>query len=60
VTIARRRLMIAPVNVSDERRGVLAARGAIWLERERKVAFALPYGESVTGAALGLLDAILS
>ena len=60
VTIARRRLMIAPLNLSDERRGQLSALGALWVERERKLALPVGYGESVTHAALGLLDAILS
>ena len=60
VTIARKRLMIAPLNLSDERRGELQAQGAIWIEREKKIALPLGYGESVTAEALGLLDAILS
>jgi transcription-repair coupling factor (superfamily II helicase) len=60
VAVARKRLTISPLTLSDERKGKLAAAGAMWLERERKVAFPLPYGESVTAAALGLLDAILA
>jgi transcription-repair coupling factor (superfamily II helicase) len=60
VTIARKRLMIAPLTLSDERKGELAAHGAIWLEREKKLALPVGYGESVTEAALGLLGAILS
>jgi transcription-repair coupling factor (superfamily II helicase) len=60
VTIARKRLMIAPVHLSDERKGQLQARGAVWIEREKKIALPLGYGESVTTAALGLLDAILA
>jgi len=60
VTIARKRLMIAPLSLSDERRGELSARGAIWIEREKKIALPIGYGESVTAEALGLLDAILS
>jgi len=32
----------------------------VWIEREKKVAIPLPYGESVTQASLGLLDAILA
>ena len=60
VTIARRRLMIAPLSLSDERKGELSARGVVWIEREKKLAIPVGYGESVTYAALGLLDAILS
>jgi transcription-repair coupling factor (superfamily II helicase) len=60
VSIVRKRITIAPLSLSDERKGQLAARGAIWLEREKKVAVPLGYGESVTHAVLGLLDAILS
>ena len=52
--------MIAPLNPSDERKGELSARGAVWIEREKKLAIPVGYGESVTQAALGLLDAILS
>jgi transcription-repair coupling factor (superfamily II helicase) len=60
VSIVRKRITIAPLSLSDERKGQLAARGAIWLEREKKVAVPLGYGESVTHAVLGLLDAILA
>jgi transcription-repair coupling factor (superfamily II helicase) len=60
VGVARRRLAISPLALSDEKRGELAARGAIWIEREKKLAMPLDYGESVTAAALGMLDAILS
>ncbi len=60
VAVARKRLSIAPLSVSDERKGELSARGAVWIEREKKVAIPLPYGESVTQASLGLLDAILA
>ncbi|MDR3687625.1 MAG: transcription-repair coupling factor [Coriobacteriia bacterium] len=60
VTIARKRLIIAPVHLSDERKGQLQARGAVWIEKEKKIALPLGYGESVTTAALGLLDAILA
>ncbi len=60
VAIVRRRLTVWPLSLSDERRGKLAAQGVVWMERERKAARALDYGESVTHAALGMLGAILA
>jgi transcription-repair coupling factor (superfamily II helicase) len=59
VTVARRRLLASPVSLDDEARGALSQTGAIYLERERKVALPLEYGGSVTEAALGMLGAIL-
>jgi transcription-repair coupling factor (superfamily II helicase) len=60
VAIVRRRLTVWPLSLSDEKRGQLGAQGAIWLEREKKIARPLDYGESVTHAALGMLGAILA
>ncbi len=60
VSVARRRLTVSPLALSDTKRGELTARGAVWIERERKLAMPLEYGESVTAAALGMLDAILA
>jgi transcription-repair coupling factor (superfamily II helicase) len=60
VSVARRRLTVSPLALSDAKRGELTARGAVWIERERKLAMPLEYGESVTAAALGILDAILA
>jgi transcription-repair coupling factor (superfamily II helicase) len=60
VALLRRRLTVWPLNLSEEKRGQLAARGTIWLERERKLAQPMEYGESVTHAALGMLGAILA
>jgi transcription-repair coupling factor (superfamily II helicase) len=60
VSVVRRRLTVSPLNLSDEKRGQLTARGAVWMERDRKLAMPLEYGELVTAAALGMLDAILS
>jgi len=60
VGVARRRLTISPLSLSEAKRGELAARGAVWIEREKKLAMPLEYGESVTAAAMGMLDAILS
>jgi transcription-repair coupling factor (superfamily II helicase) len=60
VAIVRNRLTIAPVAVDPERKGELAAKGAVWLDREKKVAVQVGYGESVTRAALALLGDILA
>ena len=60
IVIVRRRLMISPLSISDERRGALSALGAVWIEREKKLAMPIEYGESVTHAALGMLGAILA
>ena len=60
VALVRKRVTIAPLSLSDERLGKLAALGAIWLERERKLAMPVGYGDSVTGTALGMLNAILA
>jgi transcription-repair coupling factor (superfamily II helicase) len=59
VTVVRRRLLAGPVTLDNEQRGALAKSGAIYLERERKIALPLEYGGSVTEAALGMLGAIL-
>ena len=60
VAVLRRRLTVWPLSLSDERRGRLSAQGVIWIERERKAARPIDYGESVTHAALGMLGAILA
>ncbi len=60
VGVVRRRLTIWPLALSDEKRGQLAAQGAVWIEREKKLALPLDYGASVTATALGILDAILA
>ncbi len=60
VTLARRRLRLAPVLEDGPHRATLASRGAVWLSRDRSMAMPVEYGESVTDAALGMLDAILT
>jgi len=60
VTVVRRRLRLAPVRDEGAHRARLAALGGIWLERDRSVSMPVQYGESVTDAALGMLDAILT
>jgi len=60
VGVVRRRLTVWPLALSDEKRGQLAAQGAVWIEREKKLALPLDYGASVTAEALGILDAILA
>jgi transcription-repair coupling factor (superfamily II helicase) len=60
VTVVRNRLQLSPLVPEDEMRGMLAARGAVFLERKKEIAIPLGYGESVTEAALGVLSAIYS
>jgi transcription-repair coupling factor (superfamily II helicase) len=60
VTQSRNRLNISPIDLEDEVRGKMAARGAVYIERKRELAVPLGYGESVTVAALGILSAIYS
>ncbi len=59
VTLVRRRLAITPLDLTPEQRGVLAALGGVYVERERKLTLPLEYEGSVTAEALGALDAIL-
>ncbi len=60
VTAVRNRLQIAPLSLDAAQRGVLGARGGLYLENERKAVLPLERGASVTEAALDILDAILS
>ncbi len=60
VTLVRRRLTFTPLELTPEQRGVFAARGAVYQEREQKLAVPLDYEASVTDEALGTLDAILN
>ncbi|MHB9003977.1 MAG: transcription-repair coupling factor [Coriobacteriia bacterium] len=60
ITLVRSRLKLGPLASDHPARPLLAKRGGVYLERDRSMAFPLSYGESVTSAALGILDAILS
>lgn len=60
ISQSRNRLTISPVTLDDEKRGAMAARGAVYIERKKELAVPLGYGESVTAAALGILSAIYS
>lgn len=60
VNVVRRRIQVWPVALEGARRGEFAARGGLYMERDSKAVLPLDYGESVTGAVLGMLDAILS
>ncbi|MDP2183558.1 MAG: transcription-repair coupling factor [Actinomycetota bacterium] len=60
VSVSRRRLTIGGIALGDDARGRLAARGAVYLEREHKLHVPFDYGASVTGAALDVLGAILT
>jgi len=60
VAITRNRVAVSPVNLSSEERGRLATFGAVYFEKDRRLQMPVGYGESVVGAVLGTLDAILS
>jgi transcription-repair coupling factor (superfamily II helicase) len=60
ISLSRHRLMVSPVRLDDEQKGQLASLGTIYLERKKELSFPVGYGESVTGATLGLLSAIYS
>jgi hypothetical protein len=60
VSVTRNRVVLQPLTLSAEERGALAARGAVYLERDRKLQVPLAYGESVVSGVLGTLDAILT
>jgi len=59
VSLARSRVLLAPLVLTPEARGVLAASGAIYLDRARKVQFPQIPGETATATAARALDAIL-
>jgi transcription-repair coupling factor (superfamily II helicase) len=60
IAVVRNRVVVQPVSLDKEQSGKLAARGAVYLERDRKLQVPLAYGESVVSGVLGTLDAILS
>jgi len=60
VAVTRGRVAMSPVTLSAEERGRLATYGAVFFERDRRIQMPIPYGESVVGAVLGALDAILA
>jgi len=60
VAVVRNRVVVQPVTLDAEQRGVFAARGAIYLERERKLQVPLAYGEPVMNGVLETLTAIIA
>jgi transcription-repair coupling factor (superfamily II helicase) len=60
VTVVRNRLRVAPFAPEGERRGTLAAHGAITLDHERAVVLPLDYGASVTAVTRDFLGVILA
>ncbi len=60
VAVVRRRVTLSPIASDSDARQRLAAQGAVYTERTRTIARPLDYGESMTAAVLGMLDAILS
>jgi transcription-repair coupling factor (superfamily II helicase) len=60
VAVVRNRVVVQPVTLDKEQSGKLASRGAVYLERDKRLQVPLAYGESVVSGVLGTLDAILS
>ncbi len=60
VSVARKRVSLAPVAADSEARAKLAKYGAVYTERTKTLARSMDYGESVTAAVLSMLDAILT
>ncbi|TLM65625.1 MAG: hypothetical protein FDZ70_10980, partial [Actinobacteria bacterium] len=60
VSVVRRRLAIAPLELPDELRGALATRGVVVMPRERKVLLPLGADDDPLEAARGLLGDILA
>ena len=60
VSLARHRLTVSPVNLSETERGVLGGAGAVYVARTRSVHFVEMPGEAPTATAMRALGAILS
>jgi len=60
VAVVRNRVVMQPVSLDDAQRGKLAAFGAVYVEKDRKLQLPLVYGEPVMNGVLGALAAILS
>ncbi len=60
VSVTRNRVTVQPLTLSVEERGAFAVRGAVYMERDRRLQVPLAYGESVVSGVLGTLDAILT
>jgi transcription-repair coupling factor (superfamily II helicase) len=60
VAVVRNRVVVQPLTLDLVQRGVLAAQGAVYLERERKLQVPLGYGEPVMNGVLGTLTAIIA
>jgi transcription-repair coupling factor (superfamily II helicase) len=60
VAVVRRRVTLSPIPADSDARARLASHGAVYTERTKTLARPLDYGESMTAAVLGMLDAILT
>jgi transcription-repair coupling factor (superfamily II helicase) len=60
VAVTRGRVVVAPVSLTAEQRGRLAASGAVYVEREKKVTFPSTLGADPVEATASALDAILT
>jgi transcription-repair coupling factor (superfamily II helicase) len=59
VAVVRNRVVVQPVTLDAGQRGLLAAQGAVYLEKERKLQMPLAYGEPVMNGVLSTLTAII-
>ena len=59
VSVVRNKVVVQPISLDPAQRGVLAARGAVYLEKDRKIQLPLGYGEPVMNGVLGTLTAII-
>jgi transcription-repair coupling factor (superfamily II helicase) len=60
VAVVRNRIVVQPLTLDAAQRGELAALGAVYLERERRLQVPLGYGEPVMNGVLGTLTAIIA
>ena len=60
VSVVRNRVVVQPLTLHATQRGALAATGAVYLERERKLQVPLGYGEPVMNGVLDTLTAIIA
>ncbi len=60
VAVVRHRITVSKVDLDDEQMGRMGALGAVYVERKKELSSSIGYGDSVSGAVLGILGAIYS
>jgi transcription-repair coupling factor (superfamily II helicase) len=60
VSVARGRVTVQPVDLTQDERGALAPTGAVYVEKDRRLNVPMAYGEAVVSAVSRVLDAILT